>query len=81
MGKRIYALILSTLVLLLISSNLSGQVIQGKLIDSSDDQPLAYVNVGVVNISRGTITNEMGEFELMCNDLPQDAEVRFSDCI
>ena len=78
MGKRIYALILSTLVLLLISSYLRGQVIQGKLIDSSDERPLAYVNVGVVNISRGTITNERGEFELMCSDLPQDAEVRFS---
>ena len=78
MGKRLHALILSTLVILLISSNLRGQVIQGKLIDSWDERPLVYVNVGVVNISRGTITNERGEFELDCNDLPQDAEVRFS---
>jgi hypothetical protein len=50
MKKRINALILSILVVLLISSNLRGQVIQGKLIDSSDEKPLAYVNVGVVNI-------------------------------
>ena len=78
MKKRIYALILSTLVFLLISSNLKGQVIQGKLIDSSDERPLAYVNVGVVNISRGTITDERGIFELSCNDLPPDAKVRFS---
>jgi hypothetical protein len=63
MKDGIHALILSTLVILLISSNLSGQVIQGKLIDSLDERPLAYVNVGVVNISRGTITNERGELE------------------
>ena len=78
MKKKVNALILSTLVFLLIFPNLRGQVILGKLIDSSDEMPLAYVNVGVVNISRGTITNERGEFELMCNDLPQDAEIRFS---
>ena len=78
MGKRIYALILSIIFFLLISSNLSGQVIQGKLIDSLDEGSLAYVNVGVVNISRGTITNEQGVYDLNCTELPQDAEVRFS---
>jgi hypothetical protein len=55
------ALILSMVRFLLISSNLTGQVIHGKLVDSSDERPLAYVNVGVVNISTGTITNERGE--------------------
>jgi len=40
MGKRIYALILSILAFLLISPNLRGQIIQGELIDSSDDGPL-----------------------------------------
>ncbi len=78
MKKRINALILSMVGFLLISSNLNGQVIQGKLIDSSDEKPLAYVNVGVVNISRGTITNEKGEFELNCNELARNAEVRYS---
>ena len=61
MKKKINALILLTLVFLLISPNLRGQVVQGKIIDSSDERPLAYVNVRVVNISRGTITNEQGE--------------------
>ncbi len=78
MKGRIYALILSIQVFFLISSNLFGQVTQGKLIDSRDARPLAYVNVGVVNVSRGTISNIKGEFELRCNDLPEDAEVRFS---
>ncbi len=78
MKGRINAIILSTLVFSLISSSLFGQVTQGKLIDSRDARPLAYVNVGVVNVSRGTISNIKGEFELRCNDLPEDAEVRFS---
>ena len=78
MKKGINELILLIIGFLFISSNLRGQVIQGKLIDSSDGRPLAYVNVGVVNISRGTITNEKGGFELICSDLSQDAEVRFS---
>jgi hypothetical protein len=35
------ALILSMVGFLLISSNLTGQVIHGKLVDSSDERPLA----------------------------------------
>ncbi|RLD72452.1 MAG: hypothetical protein DRJ29_02850 [Bacteroidetes bacterium] len=78
MGRKIIEFILTALGFLLISSNLSGQVIQGKILDSLDERPLAYVNVGVINVTRGTISTEPGEFQLNCNDLPEDAEVRFS---
>lgn len=78
MKKKLNAIILLTLVFLMISSSLRAQVIHGKLIDSSDGSPIAYVNVGVVNTNRGTITDERGDFELSCNDLSREAEVRFS---
>lgn len=78
MAKRIIELVFSAIGISLISSALCGQVVQGKLIDSLDAKPLAYVNVGVINLSSGTISNEKGEFELNCNDLPEDSKVRFS---
>ena len=60
------------------SLNLSGQVIKGRVIDPSDERPLTYVNIGVVDVPRGTISNENGKFELNSNDLAQESIVRFS---
>jgi len=59
-------------------STLSGQTITGKVIDASSGEALAYVNIGVVGQSRGTITDETGIFALEINGLPAEASVRFS---
>ena len=59
-------------------STLSGQTINGNVVDASTGETLAYVNIGVVGQSRGTITNETGNFALETNGLPFEASVRFS---
>ncbi len=49
----------STLILLAlfcISLDLHGQVIQGKVIDAESEIPLAYVNIGVINIAKGAVS-------------------------
>jgi CarboxypepD_reg-like domain len=37
-------------------------LVQGKIIDQENSQPLAYVSVGVLNKSQGTLTNTIGKF-------------------
>ena len=74
-------LIHSTLILLVlfcISFDLLGQVIYGKVIDSESEIPLVYVNIGVINIAKGAISNESGEFNLNCDSLSLDSKIRFS---
>ena len=59
-------------------STLSGQTITGKVVDSSTSQSLAYVNIGVLGQSRGTITDETGNFAMETNGLSSETVVRFS---
>jgi len=59
-------------------STLSGQTINGKVVDASSGEVLAYVNIGVVGQPRGTITDESGTFTLETNGLPAETTVRFS---
>ena len=71
----------STLILLAlfcILLDLHGQVIQGKVIDAESEIPLAYVNIGVINIAKGTVSNKSGEYKLNCDSLPLDSKVRIS---
>ena len=56
----------------------TGQTVTGKVVEVSTDEPLAYVNVGVIGQPRGTITDETGAFKLEINELPDEATVRFS---
>ncbi|MCG6191052.1 carboxypeptidase-like regulatory domain-containing protein [Maribellus maritimus] len=44
--------------------NNSERKINGKILDASTREPLPYVNIGILNKERGTITNEKGTFEL-----------------
>lgn len=66
------------LALFCISFDLLGQVIRGKVIDAESKMPLAYVNIGVMNIAVGTASNESGEYKLNCDGLPLDSKIRIS---
>jgi len=59
-------------------SNLFGQEIRGLIIDSESEMPIEFVNIGVVNVSSGTITNESGIFSLDCEKLPKDCRINIS---
>lgn len=61
-----------------ITSNLIGQQIQGLVIDSESELPLEFVNIGVVDISQGTITNDSGVYTLECEKLPKDCKIQIS---
>ena len=56
----------------------TGQTVAGKVVDLATNEPLAYVNVGVVGRPLGTITDETGAFALETTGLPVEATVRFS---
>lgn len=55
-----------------------GQEIRGFVVDSKSDLALEYVNIGVIDIPKGTITNETGEFVLDCEKLPTDCKIQIS---
>ena len=52
---------------LIFSSILSQQTIEGTVVDSSTNQPLPYVNVGIHNKNIGTVSAEDGAFKLGLN--------------
>lgn len=71
--------LLSILVLLsLITLQIKCQIITGRILDSSNNQPLAYVSVGVTNTSIGTITDENGNFKINVTGQPLEAIIRIS---
>lgn len=78
MRKTINHSTLILLVLYCISFDLPGQVIQGTVIDSESEIPLAYVNIGVINIAKGTVSNESGAYNFNCDSLTLDSKIRFS---
>jgi hypothetical protein len=57
---------------------LYGQVITGRVIDAISGEPLIYAGIGVIETSRGTISDEQGNFSLAVNDITANAVVRFS---
>ena len=72
-----------SLYLLLICFNIQFGICQvdlvGQVIDAATEEPLPYVNIGLVNQNIGTVTDEAGYFEL---EVPgngfADATLRFS---
>lgn len=53
------------LTLLIISSNLHSQVTySGQVLDKNSKIPLPYVNIGVVNKNKGTVSNDQGDFQI-----------------
>jgi CubicO group peptidase (beta-lactamase class C family) len=52
--------------------------IKGKILNHSDNLPIAYVNIGVLNSNFGTISNSDGSFSLKISQLNSTKEVLFS---
>ena len=48
---------------LLIQANISGQIIEGRIIDSKTNEPLEYVSIGIINTNFGSITDTNGYFK------------------
>jgi hypothetical protein len=71
-----------TLLLILILQTIVAQgqefVINGKIIDGSDQTPIAYVAVGIAGTSTGTITNSDGEFVLVIDSTFKQSEIYIS---
>ena len=70
--------ILAIVLLVVISSQTSGQLVEGRIAAASSNIPLEYASIGVINTPYGTITDEMGEFSFEAIDLPPDAVLRIS---
>lgn len=50
-------------LIILIQVNVSGQIIEGRIIDSKTNEPLEYVSVGIINTNFGTVTDSNGYFK------------------
>ena len=57
-----------------------GQTWTGKVLDINDKKALAYVNIGVVGKSLGTVSDENGCFEIDLPELEAKDSLRFSIC-
>ncbi len=58
-----YLIVLST-VLLMNIHNGNAQKLEGQIIDKTTESPLAYVNIGIVELGIGTVSDEKGKFAL-----------------
>lgn len=71
-------LLFTILGLMLVFCKLSSQEITGFVIDSVSELPLTFVNVGVLGVPTGTVTNEIGAYSLNCEKLPANCEIQIS---
>ena len=55
------------LFFLLTAYTIKAQFISGKVMDAATQQPLPYVNIGVLNKNLGTVSDEYGDFSLKLN--------------
>lgn len=62
----------------LIVIQLNGQTIIGKIVDSSNAEPLVYASVGIIGTPIGTITDENGNFKINVTGQPLKAILRVS---
>lgn len=66
------------LLLLIGFSGFTQSTLQGTVLDADNDQPLPYVNVGVVGRSVGTVTDDSGSFTLEIPDAYSKDSLRIS---
>lgn len=71
-------LLILFLLVFVLKIHLNGQDIVGVVVDSINGDPISYVNIGLVGISKGTISDEQGRFHLAIDELSLDSEVKFS---
>jgi hypothetical protein len=69
---------ISVSLFLFLNLQFYGQTITGKVAGASNDDPLIYASIGVIETSVGTITNEEGDFNLEVKGIPVNSRVRFS---
>lgn len=63
----------------LISCNTAfGQAITGVLINSKNNQPIEYANIGIVGENVGTVSNEKGKFNFFVDSIYDNDTVQFS---
>ncbi|RZL49607.1 MAG: carboxypeptidase-like regulatory domain-containing protein [Pedobacter sp.] len=62
--------------LILFALHLSGQNIQGKVVDEISEKGIPFVSVGILGTNIATVTNESGEFIIKSESYP--AKLRFS---
>ena len=56
------------------TGNVSSQVIYGKVISAKSQEPIAYVNIGIINKLKGTVSSFKGDFRLVIeNELVNDS--------
>jgi hypothetical protein len=71
-------ILLISILCIFLGNQLPGQVITGRIIDAVSGEPLIYAAIGVIETTRGTISDEQGKFSLAVNDIAANAVVRFS---
>ena len=55
----------------------NGQIIKGKITDENQN-PLAYTNIGIVGLNRGTVSNNKGIYEIDISGIENDKIMRIS---
>jgi len=78
MQRFILPVLFIAIIISLSNTDLNAQDITGRVVDATNNLPLAWVNIGVVGLPAGTVSNEAGEFTLRTAGLPEDAEIRVS---
>lgn len=55
-----------------------GQTISGKVIDSKSDQPISFVNIGIIGKNIGTVSDTNGNFQLSVSNGLDNDTLKFS---
>ncbi|MDF1575882.1 MAG: carboxypeptidase-like regulatory domain-containing protein [Bacteroidales bacterium] len=58
--------------------HLSGQQVEGRILDSRSNIPLEYANIGIIGTRLGTITDQQGVFHLEAPGQDPESTVRIS---
>lgn len=69
--------ILIFIVVLLGQLSVKGQIIAG-IVTDADKNPLPYVNIGVVGLSKGTISSRDGKYSIDISGIDNEKIIRFS---
>jgi len=69
-----------TILFTLMAARLYAQEIEGIVVDKSTKEPIPFVNIGMVNKTIGTVSDERGTFTLDVPESMKDDTLRFS-CI
>lgn len=75
--KKIKSIII--LLFIFISSQLISQTIyHGKIINKKTNEPIPFVNIGILNLNIGTVSSENGEFKIKLPDSCNSEVLKFS---